>query len=492
MGYAALQVRHNFPCLPCHVESFAHNGARRTIESGPHSVELYPDKYWPGDSDWDHLEFALKHEGLNLPFLRAYLTLVATTELTAYINARPASQFRRRLWFLFEEITGTRLPVADAATGNYIDLLDEQSYYTGSRLRSQRHRVNNNLPGTTAFSPMVRKTKTLLQFEAKQLDKACQKTIKSIPPELYSRALDFLFIKETKSSYAIERETPDQKRANRFVDLLREAGRSDFLNEQALVNLQKAIVDPRFALSGWKTQQNYVGESRLIGEHLIHFIPPRPEETPALMRDYIQAAHRILQSDIHPVIAAAMIAYTFVFLHPFDDGNGRVHRFLLHHVLAQRGFAPEGVIFPISATMLHRPRDYDQSLEAFSKPLQPLIDYDLSPEGRLTVLNDTSTHYRYIDLTTTAEILFSFVQETIEKELPAEVSYLQQYDDARARMRQIVDLPNRNADLFIRFTIQNNGRLAKNRRKEFSTLTDREIAALESSIRTAFNLSQTP
>ena len=34
------------------------------------------------------------------------------------------------------------------------------------------------------------------------------------------------------------------------------------------------------------------------------------------------------------------------------DGNGRIHRFLMHHVLAKRGYSPDGVIFPISAAIL--------------------------------------------------------------------------------------------------------------------------------------------
>jgi hypothetical protein len=84
------------------------------------------------------------------------------------------------------------------------------------------------------------------------------------------------------------------------------------------------------------------------------------------------------------------------------------------------------------------------------------------------------------------------VKETIEKELPAEIRYLQQYDAARARMREIVDLPNRHADLFIRYCRQNGGRLAKGRRKEreFAPLSDKEIAALEAAVREGFDLEQ--
>jgi Fic family protein len=35
----------------------------------------------------------------------------------------------------------------------------------------------------------------------------------------------------------------------------------------------------------------------------------------------------------HPVLAAASIAFGFVFIHPFEDGNGRIHRYIIHHLL---------------------------------------------------------------------------------------------------------------------------------------------------------------
>ena len=61
-----------------------------------------------------------------------------------------------------------------------------------------------------------------------------------------------------------------------------------------------------------------------------------------------QAAKRL-----DPVVAASALAFGFVYIHPCADGNGRLHRYLLHHVLARRGFNPPGVAFP-SATILER------------------------------------------------------------------------------------------------------------------------------------------
>jgi fido (protein-threonine AMPylation protein) len=66
-----------------------------------------------------------------------------------------------------------------------------------------------------------------------------------------------------------------------------------------------------------------------------------------------------------------------VFIHPFEDGNGRIHRFLIHHSLAKLKFAPQGLLFPVSAAMLRDPKAYDAALNAFSGKIMPKIEYDM-------------------------------------------------------------------------------------------------------------------
>jgi hypothetical protein len=82
------------------------------------------------------------------------------------------------------------------------------------------------------------------------------------------------------------------------------------------------------------------------------------------------------------------------------------------------------------------------------------------------------------------------VKETIEKELPAEILFLQQYDTARRLMREVVDLPNRHADLFVRLCLQNNGTLSKVKRQlpEYAKLTNKEITGLEAAVAEAFTV----
>lgn len=475
--------------MPHHVEIFVHRGARRTREEDGIRREFLPDRSWPGEEVIDHLEFALRWEGLDLGLLRRLLPQLDRRDLVRHLRSKPTGIYARRLWYLWERFTRSTLDIPDAAQGNYVDLLDRDEYYSGPGERSWRHRVDMNLPGTPEFSPIIRRTLALRSAESKRLAMQCQEAVAKIPPRVYERAVEYLITKETRSSYAIERETPDRRRLREFHDLLLGAARSDHLTKERLVELQRSFVDARYANAGWRADQNYVGETARLGREIVHLVGARPGDLPRLMEDYLVAARRMLASkDLDPVVAAAAIAYPFVFLHPFSDGNGRIHRLLIQHVLASRAFAPAGIVLPVSAAMLRRNTEYDATLETFSRPLLGLVEWELDAFGRMTVLNDTSDFYRYPDCTRIAEKLFEFVEDMIRLELPSEIRFLHAYDAARQSMRDIVDLPNAVADLFLRLCRQNGGRLSRAKRDmdEFVRLSDAEIAALESAIREAF------
>lgn len=181
-----------------------------------------------------------------------------------------------------------------------------------------------------------------------------------------------------------------------------------------------------------------------------------------------------------PVIHASAIAYGFVFMHPFEDGNGRIHRFLIHNILSIQGMVPRGLMFPVSAVMLKNPVDYDASLEAFSKPLLQQVEYRLDDLGKMTVENNTACRYQYMDMTAQAEALYEFVNKTIEEELAEELNFLADYDNTKKKIQDIIDMPDHLIDLFIQLCIQNNGKLsAQKRSAHFAFLTDAELYAME-------------
>jgi len=491
-GYALLQKRHEIATLPHFVTSeITERGTRRSISENGKQREIYPRAYWPGETDFEHLEFALKYEGLNLPLLRALLPRLDVADLTKWIASKPTGAYARRIWFLFEELTGKLLKLPNLTQGNYVELAESKRYYCGRSRTYRRQRIHFNLLGDLRFCFVIRRTPSLLSWIEKHLDKKVRQVVAKIPAEIFQRALDYLYKKETRSSYAIERETPDQARATRFVELLHRAENGDFLTKETLVQLQQAIVDPRFQNMGWRdsiNDQNFVSQTTPLYDEQVHFIPPRPQEIAQLMDGWLAAARLAMDDEVPSVVAAAAIAWTFVFLHPFSDGNGRIHRFLIHHILARRGFAPEGVIFPVSAAMLDDPRGYDASLEEFSKPLLSLIKWSFDDEHQMHVENDTSDLYRSIDCTVMAEALFTFVERTIERDLPAELRFLLKYDEARRQMRNIVELPEPIANFFMRFCQQNGWKLSKAKRRKggLEKLTDDEVSQLETVVRNVF------
>lgn len=493
IGYAWLAEEFKVAAMPHFVESFvAKPGERKTIEQADGRIrEIYPWSQVKAQSVTDHLEFALKREGLHLQLLRAVLPQVPADQIRAIVQAKPTGANVRRLWYLWETFTGERLPIADLAMGNYLPLADHELYYSGGiDGRLSRWRLVGNLIGNIHFSPILRRTARLQAWDVAGLADKCRHVLDQYPANLYQRALTWLYAKETKSSYAIEHEVADEPRAGRFIALLRGAGEKNYFSEDALCALQKAIVDPRFATDHYRTTQNFVGQTLGPGHELVHLVPPKPGQNLSfLMGHWAMVAHNLLSMPSVPAVsAAAIVSYLFVYFHPFLDGNGRIHRFLIHHFLARRRFGPEGVILPVSAVMLNRPADYDASLEAFSKPLLERTEFQLSPLHDMTVTNETLDHFRYIDCTAMAEALYSFVAETIETELPRELAFLRSYDVARAAMREVVDLPEPHANLFLKLALQNQGRLSKNKRSipQFEKLTDAEITGLEDAIRTAY------
>jgi Fic family protein len=488
-GYAALIERYNLDVIPnWHRSLVTTSGIHRIDSTGDIVEEVYPPKYWPGDTLGAHLEFALKYDGTNLAILASLFREVAQEEILAYVRSKPTGKYARRLWFLYEFLEGKSLPLDDVTQGNYIDLLDPKEYYTTTPARRvRRQRINDQLLGDRRFCPVVRRTETLRDFETADLSGRCRQVSSAYSPELLKRALGYLYTKETKSSFAIEHIQPTSTRTEKFVALLQLAEQEDFCEKSHLIELQKRIVDPRFRDSDYRTNQNYVGETVNWQRETVHFAGPKPEDLAELMQGLVAAHKRMEQGAVSAVVHAAVIAYGFVFLHPFEDANGRIHRFLIHNILARRGFTPEGVMFPVSASMLKNRSGYNASLEAFSRHLMTLVEYSLDQEGRMTVHNDTADWYRYIDMTPQVESLFRFIDQTINVELTQELEFLASYEETKRAIQQIVDMPDRKIDRFIRFCLQNDFRLsARKRASHFDFLSEEEIARMEQAIQAAY------
>jgi len=191
---------------------------------------------------------------------------------------------------------------------------------------------------------------------------------------------------------------------------------------------------------------------------------------------------------ISPLIRVALIAFGFVFIHPFEDGNGRLHRFLIHDILVRDQAVPDDVILPVSAHILSHRADYDKVLEAYSVPLGNIADYHLDAKGEMTVKNadKIEAYYRYPDLTLQVIYLLQIIQSTVLEELPGELLFIQHYDELKIEIQDIVDMPDKDINLMIILLHQNRGDFPKRKRKLFDKLTDDEIVQMEESFKSIF------
>jgi len=225
----------------------------------------------------------------------------------------------------------------------------------------------------------------------------------------------------------------------------------------------------------------FLGERDPSGDPLPEFIGARPEDLANLVAGMLAANERMRASDLDPVLHAAATAFGFVYVHPYQDGSGRLHRCLIHPVLAERRFTPPGRVFPVSSVMLDRIEDYRKTLQGHSGPLMEFIDWQPTPDHNVEVAHDTADLYRYFDCTAEAEFLYSCVARTVEHDLPNEIDFLRRQDEAQSRIMEIVDMPDRLAQDLLMFMRQNGGNIPKSRRKnEFAALTDEEATRTES------------
>lgn len=485
-GYSALIDRYDLQLpLPPHLAAV---GIRRNPASSD-SWRVITNRQRAPEGLGGHLDFALRHEGVNLSVLSTLFRAVPKKELEDWISATPGAANVRRVWFLYEWLTGELLDAPSVPKIRAVPVIDKSKQFgLDSGERSARHSVIDNLPGTREFCPLVRRTKKLDAFEAQQFDRRAREVIGKTHPDVVARAAAFLLLKDSKSSFFIESERPTAKVAARWAQAIAEAG-SRPTTVQEFIRLQRIVIaDQRFVILGLRKRGGFIGDhDRRTREPLPEHIDARWQDLDSLMRGLEAYANRAKANKVDAVITAAALAFGFVYIHPFEDGNGRIHRWLFHHVLGAAGYNPPGVAFPISSTIYNRIDEYKRVLESYSRPLLGVIDWRPTDYGNVEVLNDTVDYYRYFDATRHAEFLYECVQQTVEHDLPEEVSYLEAYDKFSRRVVQIVDMPNSMIDLLHRFLRQNGGTLSKRAHsKEFRLLTDEEAKSIEQAYAAAF------
>lgn len=123
----------------------------------------------------------------------------------------------------------------------------------------------------------------------------------------------------------------------------------------------------------WSSQTIIVGKLRgdepmqvvsgRLDKQTVHFeAPPRDQLEQELDQFISWFNQSYQQSDLDPLLRAAITHFWFVTLHPFDDGNGRITRALTDMALAQAD-SQSVRLYAMSVAILENRKEYYQILE---------------------------------------------------------------------------------------------------------------------------------
>lgn len=473
VGYAYLNEHYSLllPKLGVEVYQDSNADVERLISYGASKRKILPRHLKCTDNPFQQMHVAIKHQGIRLHFFAAMFKKVDVEALTRFIAEQPNSQYNRVLWFLFEWLTVEKLNLPDLKSGNYIQLFDDKFYYTlNSGLRDKRTRVINNALGTPEFCPTIRKTETITALEKIDVYQTAYGKMQGIGEHLsidvIGRSVNYLYTKETKSSTEIENEQPSQQRMQRFLHAIKNVGLYE-LSKSMLINVQNQIVADSAKAVDYRTSEIYVGNTIQrfgLRDEDVHYIGAKQEHVASMMQGLLRLHDNLMiDGTLPPLMHATLISFGEVYIHPFDDGNGRLHRFLIHDVMKHR--EPEHkFIIPISAAILKNETQYDMVLETVSRPIMSMTDYHFDEYNKIVINNDVDYLYRYPDYTEHVKFVYEMMNSAISEDLMKEVCLLTVFDSLKKLVNTNLDIPNQKIDTLLSIVIANSGKIP-NRKK---------------------------
>jgi hypothetical protein len=75
--------------------------------------KVYPVSYLPDENLYKQLIFALKYEGVDLLVFKKLFEVLSTEEMEEMIQQENLGQYSRRIWFIYEWLTGKKLNIPD-------------------------------------------------------------------------------------------------------------------------------------------------------------------------------------------------------------------------------------------------------------------------------------------------------------------------------------------------------------------------------------------
>lgn len=107
------------------------------------------------------------------------------------------------------------------------------------------------------------------------------------------------------------------------------------INEEFIIKIYQIVTDGTVDEedTGYRKNQNYV---RSLDE--VIYEPPEFKEVPKMMNELITFINDDSDEILHPLVKALVLHFYFVYIHPFNDGNGRTARALTYMYLLKNGY----------------------------------------------------------------------------------------------------------------------------------------------------------
>lgn len=502
VGFKALADRYGIALgQPLRVASII-GTVRVTRDNGDYIENRYPPSYRPTDDFAGHFEFGLKYEEIHLEFFARLFAAVGPEPIEAWCRQAPFGQYARRAGFLYEWLTGRRLDVPDVSNGRYFDAVSAQDYLVRTRpLRVRRWRVNDNLPGTPDFCPVIRRTPEVQEALQFDLAGSLGELDREFGADILMRTASWLTFKESRASFLIEKEADQTDRIQRFAHVIAQyCGHIDNpLSDASLHTLQAAILGEDAIGLGLRYSPVFVGQAAMR-EDIVHYIAPPFEALPELL-DGLKTFESATRG-AEPLARAAALAFGFVYIHPMRDGNGRIHRFLINDTLIRDGAVPDGVILPVSATItssIDFRAGYDRTLEVFSKPFMQryatsyrfgeITSYEDGVQSNFIFddYDDACFTWRYPDMTEHVLYTARVVEHTVRREMADEARVLMVFQRAQERLKEVLEMPDQDANRIIRSLKENGWQVSGKLKKMYPLLEDASRAErIVEAVRSAF------
>lgn len=491
VGYAWLKEHFDLPVTQ-RLTTLSQIGTdRKSRVEGGTRYEFYRVSARPEDTPEAHLAFALKHEGVHLELLSHAFAKIDKAALTRWIASEPTGQYARKAGFLYEWLTNDTLQVVGVG-GSYRDALDSSQVVTADTpIKNARWRINDNLPGTPDFCPIVRRTDLINLLDDYDGAERLRDMEDDYGTDLMSRSAVWLTIRESRASFAIEHEGDQKSKIHRFALAMgRFCGQLENpLSSEALTQLQDTILGVSTIRHGLRQSPVFVGSGTQEMGAYVHYVAPHADDVALMLKGLSMFLEKTQRES--PILRAAVASFGFVFIHPLADGNGRISRFLINDTLRRDQAVPDPLLLPVSATITKSAtsrRGYDKILETYSRPMMQQTINDVHFGARTTypdgVLSDFEFSgydtlrpaWRYPDLTEQSEYLSHIIHETIEYEMRHQIQAHQAWITVREQIKDYLEGPDEHLDRIIRSIEANHGVISNKLTKEFPALSQASVA----------------